>query len=343
MVTKWFLSICFLPLLLVLKVSATAPIELAPRYLPAEGNRVCPSEDRQQAERSNINKDVANLLQQYLQTCDIGLTSDSAVSSCADIPANCESGMRYVTTSDGKAESVYCETSPPFNNQTWMRLAALDMTNSSHSCPTQWSFYYNDEHKIRACGRSHSQHQSVAQATFTTYGITYSKVCGRITAYQLGATEAFTTNVTATLADPYVDGISITYGGNSEHIWTFAAARAQEDEDSTAVCPCTNPSKHQTENIYIPSFVANDYFCETGAAGSSAEDSTFYYENQLWNGDNCYGSSECCLFNSPPWFCKTLSNQINQDIEVRIMNFASESQKLDGEDTLIEALYLYVQ
>ena len=341
----WLLSVCLLlPLLLVPKVRATAPMELAPRYLPAEGKGVCPSEEGRQAQRSNIDMDVAKLLQQYLLTCDIGLTSDSAVSSCADIPTGCESGMRYVTTSDGKtAESVYCETSPPFNTQTWMRLAALNMTDSSQSCPTQWSLYNNAEHKIRACGRNHSQSQQVAQVTFSTNDIAYSKVCGRITAYQLGATEAFTTNQTATLTDPYVDGVSITYGGNSEHIWTFAAARAQGDEISSAVCPCTNPSKHQTDNIYIPSFVSNDYFCETGASGSSAEDSTFYQENLLWDGQNCHGSSECCQFNSPPWFCKTLSSQITQDIEVRIMNFASENQKLDGEDTLIETLYLYVQ
>ena len=338
----WLLSMYFLPLLLVLNVNSTIPMQLAPRYLPEEGKGVCPSKDSRQAQRNNFDKDVADLLRQYLQTCDNGLASDSAVSSCADIPVTCESGMRYITTNDGKTESVYCETSPPFSNHTWMRLATLDMTDSSQSCPMHWTVYNNDEHKLRACGRNHNQEQKVAQAVFSTSGIMYSKVCGRITAYQLGATEAFTTNETATLADPYVDGVSITYGGNAEHIWTFAAARAQEDDISTAVCPCTN-SKHETANIYIPSFVGSDYFCETGAPDSSAEDSTLYFDNLLWDGQSCYGSSTCCQFNSPPWFCKTLSSPTTQDIEVRIMNFASENQKLDGEDTVIETLYLYVQ
>jgi dynein heavy chain len=206
-----------------------------------------------------------------------------------------------------------------------------------------WTIYNNEEHKLRACGRNHNQEQPVAQVTFSTSGIVYSKVCGRITAYQFGATEAFTTDEMATLQDPYVDGVSITYGGNTEHVWTFAAARAQGDETSTAVCPCTNPSKHPNASIYIPSFVGSDYFCETGASSSSAEDSTLYYENLLWDGQSCYGSSRCCQFSRPPWFCKTLSNPTSQDVEVRIMNFASENQKLDGEDTLIETLYLYVQ
>ena len=342
MAAGWLLTLCFLPALLVLPVSSTTTLmQLAPRYLPSEGKGVCPSEDSRQAQRSNIDKDVADLLQQYIYDCDMGLTSDTAVSSCADIPARCESGMRYVTTNDGKTESVYCETNPPFNNQTWMRLATLNMTDSSQSCPAHWTEYNDDEHKIRACGRNHNLEQQVAQASFPTNGISYSKVCGRITAYQLGATEAFTTNQTATLMDPYVDGVSITYGGNSEHIWTFAAARAIGDEISSAVCPCTDPTKH--ENIYIPSFVGNDYFCETGVDDSEAADSTFYPDNPLWDGQGCFGGSTCCQFNSPPWFCKTLSSQTTQDIEVRIMNFALENQKLDGEDTVVQTLYLYVQ
>ena len=339
----WTLGVCFLPLLLVVNVNSSIPLQLAPRLLPEEGKGVCPSEDSRRAQRRNFDKDVVDLLHEYLQICDNGLTSESAVNSCADIPVTCESGMRYITTSDGKTESVYCETNPPFSNNTWMRLATLNMTDSNQSCPVHWTLYYNDEHKIRACGRNHNQEQSVAQTVYSTNGITYNKVCGRITAYQLGATEAFTTNEMATLADPYVDGVSITYGANTEHIWTFAAARAQEDEISTAVCPCTNPSKHQATNIYIPNFVGSDYFCETGVSGTSAEDSTLYYDNLLWDGQSCFGSSTCCQFNSPPWFCKTLSSPTTQDIEVRIMNFASENQKLDGEDTVIETLYLYVQ
>ena len=175
MATIWLLGVCFLPLLLLPKVDSTIPMQLPPRLLPEEGKGVCPSEDSRQAQRSNFTNDVVDLLRQYLQTCDNGLTPDSAVSSCADIPATCESGMRYVTTSDGKTESVYCEASPPFSNHTWMRLAALDMTDSSQSCPMHWSTYNNEEHKIRACGRSHTQEEQVAQAVFSTSGIMYSK------------------------------------------------------------------------------------------------------------------------------------------------------------------------
>ena len=340
--TTWqLLALGFSLLVLASEADSSPPIRLSPTYLP-QGDTICPTEDQLEVQRSSINNNVADLLHQYLRTCDIGLTSDTAVSSCADIPPICDSGMRYIMTSDGKEEQVYCETNPPFDSQTWMRLAALNMEDMDQTCPGQWSESTDPDHNIRACGRSRTEEQ-VASATFSTTGISYSRVCGRITAYQFGATEAFTTDQTATLSDPYVDGVSITYGDYSQHIWTFAAARSQGDGSSDAVCPCTNPTMHQSASIYVPSFVGGDYFCETGVHDSEAHDSTFYPDHPLWDGQGCYNSSTCCEFNSPPWFCRNLSDPTTEDIEVRIMNFASEGQKLDGEDTIVQTFHLYVQ
>ena len=325
--------------------SISLPIRLAPSYIRQGSSSVCPSEVLRQEQRRKISADVSGLLQDYQRSeqCDIGLTAATAISSCADVPQICESGMRHVATADGKTEQTYCDTNPPFDTTTsWMQLAALNMDNVSHSCPGQWVERTDPDSRIRGCGRDLAAEQSVAVAAFSTNRISYSKVCGRITGYQLGATEAFTTDQTATLTDAYVDGVSITNDAYTEHIWTFAAARAQGDTASYAVCPCTNPSLHQNASIYVPSFVGEDYFCETGASGSEAFDSQFY-NYPLWDGQGCSGSSTCCQFNGPPWFCKTLPESTTQDIAVRIMNFASEAQKLDGEDTPIQTLYLYVQ
>lgn len=331
--------------LLPIEARSSTPLTLTPSYLQSQGSGVCPSEDQLKTQRSNINKDVVDLIRQYVyvQSCDIGMTTDTAVGSCAEIPAICNSSMRYVTTADGKGAQVYCETNPPFDNGTWMQVANINMENAAQSCPSQWTEYIDSDNNIRACGRDLTQEQSVALVLFSTNGVSYSKVCGRITAYQFGATTAFTTNQNATLSDAYVDGVSITNGDYSEHIWTFAAARAQGDESSDAVCPCTNPTRHTGASIYIPSFVGNDYFCETGVSDSTAYDSTFYADYALWDGQDCFESSTCCQFNGPPWFCKTLSAPTTSDIAVRIMNFASEGQKLDGEDTVIQNFYLYIQ
>ena len=344
MTSGQLLSLWVLTQMLVIEAKPSTPLILSPRQLP-QGNGVCPSEEQLEAQRNNINSEVADLLRQYLQDCDVGMTAATAVSSCADVPSSCQSGLRYVMTADGKEEQVYCETNPPFDSgSSWLQLANLDMDNPGQTCPSGWTEgSLIDDTNVNACGRDLTQEQSVATAIFSPKGISWSKVCGRITAYQLGATEAFTTDTSTTLTDVYVDGVSITHSSYSEHIWTFAAARAQGDATSSAVCPCTNPTLHQNASIYVPSFVGEDYFCETGVSGSDAFDSTFYANYLLWDGLDCFGSSTCCQFNSPPWFCKTLPAPTAQDIEVRIMNFASEGHKIEAEDTLIEKFYLYVQ
>ena len=128
MTSPRLLSLCLLPILLltIAEASHSTPLILPPTYL-SEGNSVCPSEEQRQAQKNNINREVADLLQHYLQDCDVGLTTDTAVRSCAAIPSVCDSGLRYVTTTDGKQEEVYCETNLPFDGGTWQRLASLDM------------------------------------------------------------------------------------------------------------------------------------------------------------------------------------------------------------------------
>ena len=60
---------------------------------------------------------------------------------------------------------------------------------------------------------------------FSTAGWSYSRVCGRVNAYQRGDPEGFS-NITGTspgLENAYLDGVSITHGpaGSRQHIWTL--------------------------------------------------------------------------------------------------------------------------
>ena len=62
---------------------------------------------------------------------------------------------------------------------------------------------------------------------FPSQGIQYSQVCGRVSAYQFGDTQAFflvNLNHTQTINSQYVDGVSLTYGNPRQHIWIFAAS-----------------------------------------------------------------------------------------------------------------------
>ena len=138
-----------------------------------------------------------------------------------------------------------------------------------------------------------------------------------------------------TIDKPYVDGISITYGKHPRnHIWTFAAAR-----NNFFNCPCTRGITTAS-----PLFINEDYFCEHDSDDSNNYNSLdFIADNPLWDGHGCTGSSTCCEFNNPPWFCKQLPEPTTEDIEIRICGYVIENNILEGEDTPVQLIEIYVQ
>ena len=105
----------------------------------------------------------------------------------------------------------------------WRRVVFLNMTNTSHVCPTGLNL---TTYSRRTCGRAHSSSQNCASTTFSVGGSQYSRVCGRALAYEFGATVAFLGyhNRRQGIEGQYVDGLSLTHGapGSRQHIWTFA-------------------------------------------------------------------------------------------------------------------------
>jgi hypothetical protein len=173
---------------------------------------------------------------------------------------------------------------------------------------------------------------------FPTQGIQYSQVCGRIIGYQVVATEAFIGSVGRTIDERYVDGVSLTYGSPRQHIWTFAIALDEYPSHLVSICPCTNFNEQYTVNI--PSFVGNDYFCETGVPpGQRYGYTSFYAADPLWDGQGCGPTSSCCTFSNPPWFCKQLPQSTNADLEVRLCSRSRASI----ENTPIELIEIYVK
>ena len=119
----------------------------------------------------------------------------------------------------------------------------------------------------------------------------------------------------------YVDGVSVTHGpaGSRQHIWTFAAALYDDDPNYCVPCncPCTNTRYNWTYNI--PSFIQNNYFCDTGNTGPSwGGGGTYYSDDPLWDGAGCGENSTCCQFNNPPWIYSSLPQATRDDVEVRI-------------------------
>ncbi len=66
---------------------------------------------------------------------------------------------------------------------------------------------------------------------------------------------------------------------------------------------------------------------------------TFYSDDPLWDGQGCGGTSTCCEFNHPPWFCKQLPQPTTDDIELRICG----NESIGNEDTPIEIVDMYVR
>ena len=171
--------------------------------------------------------------------------------------------------------------------------------------------------------------------TFSSLGIEYSRVCGRINGYQFSYTNEFASYITyrGSIDSPFVDGIVLTHGNPRNHIWTFAGGQNQYRSDSNA-CPCNSDSYSYS----LPPYVGNDYFCDSGHRYNTQPPKTYLTNDPLWDGAGCVSGS-CCTFNSPPWFCKTLPHHTTDDIELRLCL----DEVLTNEDILFERVELYIQ
>ena len=219
----------------------------------------------------------------------------------------------------------------------WRRIAYLNMTNPSHSCPPAWREITTPK---RTCARGTDTH-GCDSAVFPANGYRYSRVCGRIRAYHCGTPDAFNSG-SSLINDRYIDGVSITHSDPRQHIWTFAAGVA-ESHPGGGACPCSSGYSGD----HVPSFVGDDYFCDTGADTISPVCNLntgvgFFPDDPLWDGEGCGNPSypsTCCEFNNPPWFCKTLPQPTTGDLEVRLCSAGITGGQ---EDTPIELIEIYV-
>ncbi len=204
------------------------------------------------------------------------------------------------------------------------------MTNSSQSCPPAWDTINTTN--VRGCGRQPTSRGSCDSVLYSTHGIQYSQVCGRIIAYQYGVPEGFVHYV-KDIDSYYIHRLSLTHGRPRKHVWTFVNARDETTHKLNWLCPCmlSNSTKEP------PSFVQSNYFCATATRNEPTLQ--LYTHNPLWDGVGCSGNNTCCQFNQPPWFCRTLPAPTTDDLEVRICANAQTSD----ENTYISNLNLYVK
>ena len=180
-------------------------------------------------------------------------------------------------------------------------------------------------------------HGSCEGVTYSTGSEWYDQVCGRIIGYQSGTSDAFRGS-SRSIDTSYLDGVSVTHGSPRQHIWSFAGGLDEESSvHSASSCGCVTGS---TNENHIPSFVGQNYFCESGITQWDTRTFVFWPNGDpLWDGQGCGPTSSCCTFNSPPWFNVQLSSPTTDDIEVRICG----DQGSGNEDTPIQLIELYVK
>ena len=219
-----------------------------------------------------------------------------------------------------------------------MRLVLVNMTDTTQSCPPGLRQINSPK---RSCGRALNG-GGCSSVTFNSHNLTFNKVCGRVIGYHFASPSGFYTPFYSgdSIDGPYLEGVSITHGLNPrKHVWSFANALEETAgyENGRHVCPCSNP--RSTMQPYIPSFVGNDYFCDSGIhTGWSS--GGFHDTDPLWDGQGCESPSTCCSFNSPPWFYKELPQPARDNIELRV---CADQDAFTDEDSPVELIELYIQ
>ena len=286
--------------------NTTLPLVYPGQVLHGDGSQSCPPEEQRNVVRDKVRNAMRSLLQEAVvpllqATAQLPIESPSVVHPCGG------SG--------------------------WRRVVYLNMSVPSQQCPSVWQEVTSPH---RVCGRRSSSTGSCEGVIYNTSGVQYNRVCGRIIGYQIGVPNGFRGSGRS-IDSNYVDGVSVTHGSPRQHIWTFAGGFDETTQNAWSACPCVAGSYNARR---APSFVGQNYFCESGLGRYQGNDYIFWPDGDaLWDGQGCGPTSTCCSFNSPPWFNVQLSNATTDDIEVRICNTVGGLT----EDTPIECIELYVK
>ena len=253
--------------------------------------------------------------------------------SCKDILANypaTPSGYYSIQPSGASTVEVYCDMeNERCGSKGWTRVAHVDVPNEK-SCPGDLTFISSP---IQSCGGLPTA--GCASANFSTHGISYSQVCGRLRGYQVGTPDAFGPYVNDPgKPDLVIDGVLISHGKTQKHIWAYAIGHQKAPVSQNNVCcPCTDPKF----NGVVPPFIGNDYYCDS-AVDSNPKLGKFY-TTPLWIGEGCTPPNFCCSHSGMPWFYKTLPVPTTDYIEIRNCHNSPPSD----EDTALDLIELYIQ
>ena len=220
------------------------------------------------------------------------------------------SGYYWISTTTGPLQ-VYCQMNT--NNcgnitAGWTRVAHINMSEPQQTCPSP---LLTLNAPVRMCTGGTSG--GCYSVLYPALGLSFTHVCGQAIGYRYASVDGLHgTNID----NPYVDGLSITYGSPRQHLWTYVAG----------YCLCHSPSL---------SFVGQHFYCDVWPEQAHA---TWYPQYPLWDGEGCPAGNTCCDPPNLPWFHRTLNAASTDDIEVRWCR----DQHAGDENVGVDLLELYV-
>jgi hypothetical protein len=275
-------------------------------------------------------KKVTQTLTQALKSCTDALSSSMGCTAGSSPPltppASCQevfdrdplsTSKYYDLVVNGKTVRAYCRIGSLCDViGGWTQLGSFDINGKDKNCPSSLKLYTTSG--IKHCGRPASGAGGCGSVTIPSNGVKYSKVCGKVLGYQRYSTDAFrqypNPNKRPTIDQPYVDGVSITYGKPRKHVFTLASGLS-ELRVGDFVCPC---NKGSIPNTNPPPYVGKDYYCESGNP-SVRWKNVVYIDDKLWDGKKCQANEKgCCTSKLYPWFLRNLGVATKDNLELRV-------------------------
>ena len=199
-------------------------------------------------------------------------------------------------------------------------MAHINMSEPQQTCPSPLLAL---NAPVRMCTGGTSA--GCYSVLYPALGLSFTQVCGQAIGYMYYSVDGLNAVATTKVIDnPYVDGLSITYGSPRQHLWTYVAAQ-------NGRCLCHSP----THASRPPSFVGQHFYCDGWPEQYSA---TWYTLYPLWDGEGCPTNNTCCDPQDLPWFHRTLNTASTDDIEVRWCH----DEGAGNEDFGVDLLELYV-
>ena len=284
----------------------------------------------------NILTDVSPRLNSVLQERYLGKNSLYPARSCREIKQSNNNSLSdfYWIQTETQPELIWCNMELQCGSEPspsgWTRIAFVNVSDEETNCPGENVFKLVTT-PVRYCKRNMGD-PGCSSHSFSTKGLSYDGVCGRITGVQIGTTDVFAWDqeIRNDINQPYVDGASLTHGAPRQHIWTFASFISEYYNE----CPCSINSTRGT-----PQFVGEDYFCESGANTTNVTGTSIFYDDLLWDGESCNEEEVGCCDNAP-WFYKSLDITAGgDDIEFRLC----ADQSVNDEQTAFTLIEIYIQ